>query len=66
VRQLLTHTAGLFGYARRPDYLLAVASEPRRRWSRLDQVRLAVEHGAPVGAPGERFSYSHTGDIPLG
>jgi D-alanyl-D-alanine carboxypeptidase len=40
--------------------------EPAHRWSRLEQVQLAMALGAPLCAPGETFHYSDTGYILLG
>jgi D-alanyl-D-alanine carboxypeptidase len=66
VRQLLAHTSGLFDYAQSDAYLEVVFSDPSRAWTREDQVRFAMEHGKPVGKPGEKFEYSDTGYILLG
>ncbi|MCE9669947.1 beta-lactamase family protein [Myxococcus stipitatus] len=66
IAHLLTHTSGLFDYAQSDDYLAAVLEEPARVWTREEQVRFAMEHGAPVGAPGERYMYSDTGYLLLG
>lgn len=66
VRMLLTHTAGVFDYAQHPLFLARVLSDPAHIWTREEQIAFAVDHGAPVGAPGELFAYSDTGYLLLG
>jgi D-alanyl-D-alanine carboxypeptidase len=73
VRHLLNHTSGLWDHVEsgsddpsKTAYFAAVAAQPTKRWSREDQVRFAIEHGKPVAAPGELFSYSDTGYVLLG
>jgi D-alanyl-D-alanine carboxypeptidase len=66
VRQLLHHTSGIFDYGMTPEYLHAIEADPSHRWSRLEQVRFAVDHGKPWGAPGESWHYSDTGYVLLG
>jgi D-alanyl-D-alanine carboxypeptidase len=65
VRQALTHTAGLFDYAQGEGsgYVDAVLADPMHRWTPLEQVQWAVDHGDPLGAPGAAFSYSDTGYV---
>lgn len=63
---LLTHTSGLPDHASAPAYAQAVLAHPRRRWSRTEQLALALEL-QPVGeGPGQRFHYSDTGYVLLG
>jgi D-alanyl-D-alanine carboxypeptidase len=66
VRQLLLHTSGIYDYGKDTAYQAAVVANPAKRWTRLEQVRWAVEHGQPVSAPGSVYSYSDTGYILLG
>ena len=65
VRQALTHTAGLFDYAQGEGsgYVDAVLADPMHRWTPLEQVQWAVDHGDPLGAPGAAWSYSDTGYV---
>ncbi len=65
VRQALTHTAGLFDYAQGEGsgYVDAVLAAPTHRWTPLEQVQWAVDHGDPLGPPGTAFSYSDTGFV---
>jgi D-alanyl-D-alanine carboxypeptidase len=66
VRQLLQHTSGLYDWGSDPRYDATVFAAPGRRWTRIDQVRWAVENGSPVAPPGRLFHYSDTGYIVLG
>ena len=66
VRQLLTHTAGLYDYAGDPAYERFVLTHGRHHWTRADQLRFAVAHGKPFARPGAQFHYSDTGYILLG
>jgi D-alanyl-D-alanine carboxypeptidase len=66
VRQLLDHTSGLFDYAGSDAYDTLNTSNPGHRWTRAEQLAFAVDHGAPVGAPGAVYRYADTGYILLG
>lgn len=66
VRDLLTHTSGLYDYATDPAYPETVLADPTKRWTRAEQVRFAMERGAPLGAPGAVFGYFDTGYVLLG
>lgn len=65
VRQLLRHTSGLPDHTHHDPFMSTLAADPGHRWTALDHIRngLAI---APVGEPGERFSYSDTGYVVLG
>jgi D-alanyl-D-alanine carboxypeptidase len=60
-RQLLAHTAGIADHWGMDLYQLQARYWPGKRWTRQEQLRFAMRHGDPVGAPGERFAYSDTG-----
>ncbi|MGH9908876.1 MAG: serine hydrolase domain-containing protein, partial [Pyrinomonadaceae bacterium] len=66
VRQLLTHTSGIFDYARAPEFLEAVVGNPKHRWTRIEQVQDAVKWGKPYFEPGKGYHYSDTGYVLLG
>ncbi len=66
VRQLLSHSAGLYDHAGDPRFIQRSVAQPDRRWTREDLVRLATEYGDPLSAPGTEFRYSDTGYILLG
>ena len=65
MRQLLQHTSGL------PDfnddaYKQQVVKDPQHQWTRREQIKWALDHSRPTGAPGEVFAYSDTGYVLLG
>jgi D-alanyl-D-alanine carboxypeptidase len=64
--QLLTHTSGIFDFAQTRQFQAAVLSNPARRWTRDEQIALAMAAGNPIDQPGQRFSYSDTGYIIIG
>lgn len=65
VDMLLRHTSGLYDFATDPEYVAAVVANPRRRWTRDEQVSWALSHGQSYGAPGEVFHPSDTGYVLL-
>ncbi len=65
-RMLLQHTSGLFDHASSEAYLDWVATQPDHRWTRHEQIRMGMVHGAAYGAPGAGFRYSDTGYLLLG
>ena len=66
VQHLLGHTSGLYDYAADVDYQTFVLGAPDQHWERADQVAFAIEHGNPLGQPGEVYAYSDTGYVLLG
>jgi D-alanyl-D-alanine carboxypeptidase len=65
LRELLAHTSGLPDYAGDAAFLRRIASEPRRRWTPHELVRVATDQ-APAAQPGERFVYASTNYVLLG
>ena len=63
VRQLLTHTSGLFDYAKAPQYFEIISANPKHRWTRKEQVEDAITWGKPYDPPGKAYYYSDTGYI---
>jgi D-alanyl-D-alanine carboxypeptidase len=72
LRHLLTHTSGIYdfaadAYGRADDgFTATVHREPRRRWTRYEQIAFAVRHGRPYGSPGAVYAYSDTGACLVG
>ena len=65
VRQLLQHTSGLPDFNDGP-YKQQVIKDPQHQWTRREQIKWALDHSKPIGAPGEVYAYSDTGYILLG
>jgi D-alanyl-D-alanine carboxypeptidase len=67
IKQCLMHTSGLFDYAvGNGDYIQEASKDPLKRWTRTEQLQWAMDHGDPMGQPGEAYHYSDTGYILLG
>lgn len=62
---LLTHTAGLADHATSEAYRQAVEARPQRRWTRQEQIDLAMRLGGPLAPPGRQFNYADTGYLLL-
>ena len=62
VRDLLSHTAGLFDYVE-DDRVLR---DHERRWTPRELVSIAVAHAPERSPPGESFAYSSTNYLVLG
>jgi D-alanyl-D-alanine carboxypeptidase len=63
LRQLLSHTSGLFDYFDHPDYERLVFGRPRHRWTVKEILALVRPTRAP---PGSAYDYSNTNFILLG
>lgn len=66
IRQLLTHTGGIYDHSDGASYAERILTDPAHRWTRFEQVAAAIEWGQPYGAPGEVYRYSDTGYVLLG
>ncbi|MGE0556489.1 MAG: serine hydrolase domain-containing protein [Gemmatimonadales bacterium] len=76
VRMLLQHTSGIADYATTGVGSSAMAlygpffdriiADPTHRWTRAEQLALAISAGEPYGKPGETYHYSDTGYNLLG
>ena len=64
IRQLLSHTSGVFDYFNHPDYTSAVFGSPGRSWT-PSQILAAFPH-SPYFAPGTGYHYSNTNYVLLG
>jgi D-alanyl-D-alanine carboxypeptidase len=67
VRQLLSHSAGLYDHGEDPRFVETLLTDPSHAWTREEQVRLSLGSAAgPRSEPGAQFSYSDTGYVLLG
>lgn len=66
IDHLLTHTSGLPDHASLPEYEQAVLAMPAHRWSRAEQLALALQQPPVAAAPGLHARYSDTGYVLLG
>jgi D-alanyl-D-alanine carboxypeptidase len=61
VRHLLTHTSGLFDPTAMDRYTETIIADPVQRWTRSEQLQIAVDWGDPHGGPGEYYTYCDPG-----
>jgi D-alanyl-D-alanine carboxypeptidase len=66
VEQLLSHTSSIYDYATDEAFTKKVFADPLHAWTRAEQIKHAMDHGKPIGKPGEKYSYSDTGYVLLG
>lgn len=57
IKHLLSHTSGIEDYATE-EYLDWVGENPKHRWTRNEQLELAILVGDPLGSPEAVFSYA--------
>ena len=58
VAQLLNHTSGIHDYATTDAYMEMVKTNPKHRYTRDEQIQLAMSFGDPLGEAGDVFSYA--------
>lgn len=57
IKHLLSHTSGIHDYVN-DDYFELIQSNPKYRWTRDEQLQLAVNAGNSLGKPQEVFKYA--------
>ena len=66
IKHCLNHTSGLADYAMATEYINEMINDPRRTWTRKQQLEGAMKWGDKLGEPGEQTQYCDTGYIILG
>jgi D-alanyl-D-alanine carboxypeptidase len=65
IRELLSHTGGVYNYTDDTTWEAAVAADPTKVWAPSDLVAVAARN-TPYFAPGQGWTYSNTDFILLG
>ncbi len=60
IRDLLSHTSGIYDYAETEAYLGKIIENPKHHWTRDEQIKFAMAIGEPLGNAGDTFAYSDT------
>jgi len=58
IKHLLSHTSGIEDYANQ-EYREYIFNNPKHRWTRDEQIALAIKVGNPIANPGEVFRYAN-------
>jgi len=67
IKHCLNHSSGLFDYAMGGrKYVEISIGQPKKRWTRTEQLQFAVDHGEKLWEPNGGYRYSDTGYILLG
>lgn len=57
---LLSHTSGINNYADSPEFKDKINLNPKFRWTRQEQIELAILKMDKIGNAGEKYNYSDT------
>lgn len=60
IKHLLSHTSGIFDYVNSQTFNERIETNPKYKWTRDEQIRLAVDEGESIGEPQEMYGYSDT------
>ncbi len=67
IRHCLNHTSGLADYVFGSElFVKEIIKNPQKRWTRKDQLEIAMQGGEKLGEAGTQTTYSDTGYILLG
>ncbi|MEM9050765.1 MAG: serine hydrolase domain-containing protein, partial [Bacteroidota bacterium] len=65
VKQLMSHTGGIYDYVDDPIFFELAESDPAHQWTRAEQIDLAMQH-EPLDTAGGTFEYADTNYLLLG
>ena len=60
ISHLLSHTSGINNYTESPIFKKKLEAEPKYRWTRFEQIEVAILQMDKVGKPGYQYEYSDT------
>lgn len=60
ITHLLSHTSGIGNYADSPEFKEKIYLNPNYKWTRQEQIELAVLKMNKIGNAGEKYNYSDT------
>lgn len=60
IEHLLSHTSGIYDYAGTDNYMTRITEDPKHRYTRNEQLQMAMTMGDPLGLSGDVFSYADT------
>jgi D-alanyl-D-alanine carboxypeptidase len=60
ISHLLSHTSGINDYTESPIFKKKLEAEPKYRWTRFEQIEVAILQMDKVGKPGYQYEYSDT------
>ncbi|MFK7969997.1 MAG: serine hydrolase domain-containing protein [Bacteroidia bacterium] len=63
---LLSHTSGIYDYVYADTFFAMVRSQPKHRWTRDEQIALAMSEGDPLAKAGETYRYADINYLLLG
>ena len=65
VKQLMSHTSGIYDYVDDPIFFELAENDPKHQWTRAEQIGLAMQH-EPLDTAGGTFEYADTNYLLLG
>lgn len=60
ISHLLSHTSGINDYVESPIFEEKLEAEPKYRWTRYEQIEIAILQMNKIGEPGYQYKYSDT------
>lgn len=60
ISHLLSHTSGINDFVESPIFEKKLEAEPKYRWTRYEQIEIAILQMNKIGEPGHQYKYSDT------